>query len=201
MRSVNLTILCVSAGDEYGIPFIDEMEALAGNLGAAFVLYDGSCAGCVEHVLDDAVAECADGYVLRLDDDERCSPGMVDWLHARRYETARHWCFPRAHLYPHVGSYITSPPLWPDLQTRLSTNRLAGSRRRVHAPSPHGTGQHAPVAIEHHKFIVRPEHERLALLDKYEQLQPGAGAGWRVFSHPESFQLDTAPYEPSAVAA
>ena len=66
----------------------------------------------------------------------------------------------------------------------------AGGRNRVHAGSPFGTGRRAPCAIEHHKFLVRPRDEREALLGRYEQIQPGAGKGFAMFSVPELYADD-----------
>src|SRR5690606_10758983 len=92
-------------------------------------------------------------------------------------------------------SYIVNPPLWPDLQTRLSVKAKSGGRTRVHAGSPFGTGTVAPCVLEHHKFLVRPRGEREALVERYERIERGAGLGYSMFSVPEPYedQLRTAP--------
>lgn len=195
-----LSILCVSAGADYAVPFVDEMRELALELDAPFVLFDGRGADVIEHVLDDAVRECPNGYVLRLDDDERVSGPMRAWLAAGEYLAADHWSFPRAHLYPDVDHYVTTAPLWPDLQTRLSIRAKSAGRRSVHAGSPWGAGRTAPVVLEHYKFLVRPFSVRVELVEHYERLQAGAGRGFEVFSVPELFDLAIADY-PAAVAA
>lgn len=182
----DLTILCVTEYGAHSAPFLCALEQLADDLDAEFVEYDGSDARCIEDVLEAAVASCPDGYILRLDDDELPTPEMRQWLLERRYRTEQHWCFPRLHLWPDAGSHIATQPLYPDLQTRLSLKSLSGGRNHIHVGSPHGTGTQAPVAIEHHKFLVRSLPERRSLLDRYERVQPGAGSGnFAAFSIPE----------------
>lgn len=190
MTAPDLTILCVTSGEAYAQPFIAALHDLAVHeLRAGYHFYvDSPASGCIERVLDKAISECPDGYVLRLDDDETCSPEMVEWLKAGEYRRADHWAFPRRHLYPTAEFYLTSPQLYPDLQTRLSLKQFAGGRTRIHEGSPHGTGQVAPVAIDHHKFLVRSLEERQALVERYEALQPNAGMDFRVFSVPEDFE-------------
>ncbi len=177
---IPLTILCVTEYGQHFPPFIADMAEIAEQLEAAFVLHDGRGAGCIENVLDEAVASCPDGHILRLDDDERCTPEMRDWLEDGEWQEADHWAFPRLNLYPNADCYITSHNLYPDLQTRMSSKAKSGSRPFVHAGSPFGTGVVAPCAIEHHKFLVRTYEERLALLERY-----GAGDHYTPFSVPE----------------
>ena len=197
---MSLTILCVTAGEQYAWPFLAEMQKLADDLDTDFVEYDGAYAGSIEAVLDDAIDKCPDGYILRLDDDERCSDAMRDWLHAGEYRKHDHWTFRRAHLYPDADTFVTARPLWPDWQTRLSVKAKAGGRRRLHQPSPFGSGVAAPVVIEHHKFLVRTEDERRELVERYESMQAGAGANFHVFSLPEEYDLETSPYRSIEVA-
>lgn len=202
----DLSILCVSRFGEHAEPFIRHLADAAVQLGARFVLAaDGETprwaigiahgtvrvksSGYLESVLDTAVAACPDGYVLRMDDDERISPSLSHWLAQCKYRDADHWAFPRMHLWPDETRYITNAPLWPDLQTRLSVKAKAGGRPRIHQGSPHGTGRVAEDAvIEHHKFLVRDRQERERLLAHYESLQPGTGSGhYAAFSVPERF--------------
>lgn len=188
-----LTILCVTADEDYAQPFVDEMLDLGDRLGAEVIIHDGRGAGAIENVLDVALRECqSGGYVLRLDDDERVSPRMEEWLASEMYVQCDHWAFPRLNLWPNESHYAVTPPLYPDLQTRLSLRELSGGRSHVHAGSPFGTGDVAPVAIEHHKFLVRTEAERRELLARYEAIQPGAGTEYAIFSVPEDFEIETA---------
>ncbi len=181
---IPLSILCVTEHGDHSPPFIADMAEIAEQLEAAFILYDGRGVGCIENVLDQAVATCPDGMILRLDDDERCSPEMRDWLEDCAWLEDNHWAFPRLNLYPNEHSYISSVNLYPDLQTRLSVKWKSGGRQQIHAGSPFGTGRVAPCAIEHHKFLVRSLEERRAILSGYE----AAGADtyhFRPFSTPE----------------
>lgn len=184
----DLTILCVTANRPYAQPFLDAMGGIADALGARFVEFNGRDAGCIENVLDQAVAACPGGYILRLDDDERMSRDMELWLFAREYRAHDHWAFPRMNLWPDENSYIVNHNLWPDPQTRLSTKEKSGGRYRVHEGSPYGTGQLAPCVIEHHKFLVRTEAERRRLVADYEAMQPGAGSAFVQFSLPEALK-------------
>lgn len=195
----DLSILCVSKGEGYSVPFREELERLAQILAADYVEFDGSGAEYIEQVLDEAVACCPDGYILRIDDDERVSQSMQEWLLLRTYRDADHWSFPRMHLWPTPATFIDSPPLWPDQQTRLSVKAKSGSRHEVHAGSPFGSGRLADVAIEHWKFIARSYEERMALVNHYEETQAGAGYGFAAFSLPEDVQgLSSRPVEMAA---
>lgn len=201
----DLSILCVTKCGAHSGPFLLHFAELANRLCTELVLaldnaedtpplaynttiYPVCSDGYIESVLDDAVDACSGKYVLRLDDDERCSPQMIDWLERGCYREADHWAFPRMHLWLDEQHYITNPPLWPDLQTRLSTKEKSGGRTRIHVGSPHGTGKVADVAIEHHKFLVKDLDERERLVAHYESLQPGAGSShFQPFSVPERF--------------
>jgi len=204
----NLTILCISRFDQHAEPFIRYQQQLATELDARFVLgADGPAPdwvtadtivhfqskGYVESVLDQAVDACPEGHILRLDDDETVSTEMREWLCAGEWRASDHWAFPRMNLWPDASSFIASPPLWPDLQTRLSVKAKSGSRPTVHQGSPFGTGTIAPVTLIHHKFLVRGREERERLVEEYEQVQDGAGTGWLPFSVPERYEFDLAP--------
>lgn len=202
-----LTILCVTRAEPCALPFLEDMAGVAYHLDARLLIAaDGPeaykrlddlyehitlvrSAGYLESVLDQAIARCPNGHILRLDDDERCDDLMVDWLARGEYETADHWAFPRYNLWPDEHSFITSLGLYPDPQTRLSVKGKAGGRHQIHVGSPYGTGVIAPVHIEHHKFLVRSLEERRRILAGYERLLPGADR-WRQFSCPEDMPAD-----------
>lgn len=209
----DLTILCITRAQPYALPFLDEMASLTHDLeGRFYVAADGDTAysrldglnatlfivrshGYLESVLDEAVHVCEDGYILRLDDDERVSDGMYQWLLERHYRDTDHWCFPRANLWPDENQRLDGHPVWPDLQTRLSTKEKSGGRTTIHHGSPFGSGRHAPVVIEHHKFLVRPIQDRVEQARAYERIQEGAGSGhYLPFQAPELAQHQTAPY-------
>ncbi len=208
--SADLTILCVTRVGRHTRPFIEQIADDARRTGAGLVLAVDApvppwmrdvgarvCRlasdGYLESALDDAVALCPEGYILRLDDDEILSGEALDWVGNGGYRAHDHWAFRRANLWPDAGRRIANEPLWPDLQTRLSTKAKSGGRQAIHAGSPFGTGEIAPGLIEHHKFLVRPRPEREALIERYDAVRAGAGAGFAAFSVPELFagQLET----------
>lgn len=183
-----LSIVCVTKLEPFALPFIEGMNHLAKSLAAEFVLaVDGTLprpgmitlgadrfievhsAGFIESVLDEAVAATRGAFVLRLDDDERCSPAMVAWLARGEFLRIDHWCFPRMHLWPDAMSFLDDPQLWPDHQTRLSVREKSGGRGSIHAMSPYGMGHEAPCAIEHHKFLVKSYAERAVIADKWHR--------------------------------
>ncbi len=188
----DLTILCISEGRDYAEPFIKQMQGEAEDLQAEFVhLVDGQdvhSGGYLESVLDEAVARCETEYILRLDDDEVLPPETVEWLHAGGYRASEHWAFKRRNLWPDIEHFVFNPPLYPDLQTRLSVTAKSGSRPGIHSGSPFGTGEIAPVPIDHHKFLVRSREEREALVQRYDNVAPGAGSQYVMFSLPEKFE-------------
>lgn len=181
-----LSILCVTRKQPYSEPFLREFAQLAEYVDADYVEvvdspdqpFPGS-KGYIESILDEAVARCATRYVLRLDDDERCPPAMVEWLFERHYLAHDHWQFPRMHMWPRADDVLLAPHLFPDYQTRLSVKEKSGGRHTLHAPSPFGAGVEAPVAIEHHKFLVRSRAEREETARRWHS------GGMTVFSLPE----------------
>lgn len=203
---MSLSILCVTRGREEALPYLFEMKDVASAVGAEFVVAaDGKIArdvinasgldpdrtitvfsrGYIESVLDTALTATSGRYVLRLDDDERVSVAMLGWLADRQYEKADHWKFPRAHMWGDRDHYVSSQPLWPDHQTRLSIRDKAGGRQSVHAGSPFGGGVLAACAIEHDRFLVRDRAAREELIRHYDGVAAGAGSHFRSFYVPE----------------
>jgi hypothetical protein len=194
---MSLSILCVTKAEPFALPFLAVLASDAFELGAELVIAvdDASTwpvigtpptvgeyqvcrvqsAGYIESVLDEAIGFCCGDYVLRLDDDERMSLDMVMWLRSDAYLDADHWAFPRANLWGDADSVLVNPPLWPDLQTRLSIKPKAGGRHGVHDGSPFGTGRIAPAVIEHHKYLIKSREVREAQARGYDALRPGAG--------------------------
>ena len=215
----DLTILCVSKGEPYTKEFFRHFMLVADEIGAEVVLAldhpseSGSVSemwtaknvrwirvkssGFIESVLDEAISKCRTKFVLRLDDDEKCSPALVRWLKEGKYLAASHWKFPRVHLWKDQHTFINAVPLWPDHQTRLSLKELSGGRTTVHAGSPFGGGTLCPHPIEHHKFLVKDHAERLAIATRYEAVQAGAGSqGMLAFNDPEAYYSMSLPLSP-----
>lgn len=188
---MTLSILCVTKGEPHAWPFLHTISELGASLGAQTVIaLDGPAddrmpavdltlfvhsAGYVESVLDDCLAHCRGDYILRLDDDERCSPAMVRWLKAGAYTEAKSWAFATAGLWGDAESVLVMPELWPQYHTRLSRRIIAGGQRRIHQPNPHGRGEIAPAVLEHHKFLVKSLETRRAIAARYEGIRRGAG--------------------------
>ncbi len=194
-----ISILCITQAQSYSLPFLRDLARLANILDGEFVvalddqfsvdlleqidrfgrvtrLITVKVEGpSIEGVLDEAISYCHGDYILRIDDDERCSPAMITWLKEKSYLSADHWCFPRVHFWGDSQSVLITPSLWPDQQTRLSIKAKAGGRSQLHAGSPFGFGEHAPVVIEHHKFLVKSYAERKIIAERYDQFRPGYG--------------------------
>ncbi len=182
----DLTILTVTDRPRHADTFLPLLAENAEQIGARFLQWDGKGAGLLEYALDAAVSECADGYVMVVADDESLPKETVEWLASGAWEAEDNWCFRRRHLWPDASTFITSRPLYPDLQTRLAVKAKSGGRTHVHAGSPFGRGTVAPVPIDHHKFLVRTLAERQRILDHYISLDPMAGRPhYRAFSIPE----------------
>ena len=195
---MTLSILCVSRVDECSLPFISYMQEAAAQLGAQFVLAaDGSYAyrrapidsvlvrsrGYFESALDQALVACDSDYVLRLDDDERMSSAMMQWMQSGIWHASDNWEFPRSHDW--YDGVLMTPQLFPDYQTRLSVKAKAGGRHGIHAGSPY-SAERASVCIEHHKFVVKDYKERRRIAESYDAYHPGYGTGNMLpFSLPE----------------
>lgn len=126
--------------------------------------------GYIESVLDKALTFTHGHWILRLDDDERCSPAMVRWLTSKAYQRAGHWSFARPHFWPDAKTVVLEPGYFPDVQTRLSDRAHAGGRSRVHAGSPFGGGEPAPCCIEHFALIAKTREERIATQQDYARI-------------------------------
>lgn len=193
-----LSILCVTTGRDRAQPFLEHFMELAEKLDAECVIVrdgeDVHSKGYIESVLDEAIARTSGEYILRLDDDERCSPAMVQWLEAREYEKGDHFTFPRVHFWGDSQSVILEQYYFPDLQTRLSVRAKAGGRGEIHLGSPFGAGEVTRVCLEHWVYLVKTYEERCATGVHYNEIRAGADGGvFRASSiedeHPEGLQL------------
>jgi hypothetical protein len=199
-----LTILCITKAEPHAGPFLDDMAEAADTLQASLVIAaDGQDAydrlidydydylmrvdsqGYLESVHDEALASCPEGYVLRLDDDERISPKMLAWLKGGFYRSEPIWKFARAHFFGTEGLIVTNPPLWPDVQTRLGKKQYMGGRTAIHCGNPSGGGVEAPVYLEHFKFLIKTLADREAIVERYDRVSPGCGTSFAAFSVPE----------------
>jgi hypothetical protein len=196
MTPPTLTILTVTKAEHFAIPFLNDMAQLSRELMAHFVIgLDGDrdlpvhlrksvgqvvrvqSNGYLESVLETVVKAAPESMILRLDDDERVTNGLFEWLLRREYRRADHWKFPRVHLWGDEDTALVTPHLWPDWQTRLSSKAKSVGRNVIHAGSPFGGGEECPFAIEHHKFLVKDHEERRRIAGVYDRFNPGYGTG------------------------
>lgn len=209
---MELSVLSVTNGLDYGHVYRVDMMALAKQLGAEMVFAaDGEIAherltrefpeavvvlvkskGYMESVLDDGVTACTGEYILRLDDDERCSPQMAQWLAAKEYRKADHWSFPRFHLWGDGSQFVITKPYFPDWQIRLSVKAKAGGRPQIHQGSPFGYGSPAPVGIEHYELISKSLEFRAKIAMGYYRVA-GTPCTWEQALKSQPEMWDTPP--------
>jgi hypothetical protein len=191
---VDLSICCVTKAADYALPLLNEMVDLAQELGAELVLGCDSFAAqsyahelaeriCpvramtvqgrfIEEMLNPVLSLCTGDYILRLDDDERVPLEMKSWLAPERIRQHDSWFFPRFHVWPTRDQVITSQPFFPDFQGRLTTKDKSFRPETLHAGQPH-EAYRAPVAFEHHTFLVKTKEERRAIAAGYESVLIG----------------------------
>lgn len=189
---MDLSIACVTQAADYAKPFLLGMLDMAESLKAEIVFgahgyqaveyfhnLEGRPFGMttvqgefLEQMLDPVLHMCHGHYILRLDDDERCTPEMVEWLRSRAYHEHPSWFFPRYHLWPDDQHVITSGPCFPDFQGRLTIKEQAHRPPTLHAGQPYPAWR-APVPFEHHAFLAKSYAERQTLTAKYETIKTG----------------------------
>ena len=202
----NLSIICMTKGDDSRAGLLLWMAETAEGLGAEMVLgvegegkapdffglpvkvFPIQTKGYVEGALNQLASHAHGKWVLRLDDDESISPAMFDWLQKRKYLDCPAWAFPTAALWGDEEHFITTPPLWPDTHVRLTSWHMSMDW----PDEPHGKpkwvsqAKVAPVAIRHHKYLVKSRDERLEIAKGYETKLRGGGLGRRLaFNLPE----------------
>ncbi len=203
---MRLSVVCVTQAESRALPFVDEQRQLAQYLRAEFVLGASGARAVMafpnampvegeylEQMLPQMFKRCTGQFVLRLDDDERCTPAMVEWLKAGSFTEYDNWHFCRAHLWPDEKHHIVSPPYWPDYQTRLSIRAKANRPATLHAGSPY-PGRVAPCAIEHHTFLVKNREERRAITNRYQMLTGKPTIGPEAPVMPEDGNLEVASW-------
>lgn len=205
-----ITVLCVTRGAPRTERFLAAMEALAYILEGQFVIaldgttlprsYDARVLlvrskGYFGSVLNEAVEACDGDYILRIDDDERPSPAMVEWLSDEmNWCSSDNWSFPRQCFWQNEQQYLVTPPWYPDYQTRFSVKSKSANRPLPHDPSPYGFGAFATVAIEHHELLVKDFEERWQFFQSLSRARgydmPDAEAkAWQPESWPDCVQV------------
>lgn len=188
---MTLSIICVTKAEPNARPFLSDIANLGRILGAEvifgvhgaaatmwatmnghkYVEVDGNY---VEEMLDPVIAACTGDYILRLDDDEKCSAGLILWLKRGEMIHRDSWFFSRCHLWPDAQHCLSRHPYFPDFQVRLSVKRQARRPVKLHAAHAY-TAYRAPALcyIEHHVFITKTREERQVITAKYESMLRG----------------------------
>jgi hypothetical protein len=159
----------------------------------------------VESLLYAVVPQLSSPWLLRFDDDELPSPGLIRWITAN-LETLETSVvgFPRQWVarLPSSGAWMMTRCCraggdWgSDRQYRLFRPRAVEPTDEVHTRGFHATGTiEAPedAAIFHFDWLVRSYDERLRKIEVYEQQKKGRGMRFRDYYLPEDH--DTSFYE------
>jgi len=188
---MKLSIICVTQAAPEVRPLLAEICSLAHVLGAEltfgcdgaaarawaeyhdhrFVMVQGSF---IEEMLDIVISACTGDYILRLDDDEKCSPGLVNWLHKKEWTRRDSWFFSRCHLWPTPETCLVKQPYFPDFQARLAVKRQTRRPAKLHAAHAYPAYRAPALAfIEHHVYLVKTRRQRQETTAKYETIRTG----------------------------
>lgn len=214
MRASPLAICCATRADAGVQPLLRRMSALAETLRAplVFVVESTEAAARLADLSLPSFMHCVPGqpcwitmqaalstlhteYVFFLDDDESCSPALVEWLAAGHYHFGATWLVPRGWLYHDTEHFIEGSTHWPDFQLRIARRVDIQIPTEIHVgwiPRPRPPAPKAaicPYAIEHHKLLIRSYPERLADIASYDARSPGAGTNYAPQYIPEHFNI------------
>lgn len=173
---------------------VDDSAVVADELGAqAFTFHLRQ--GIAEPGFNECVARLDTDWVFHLDDDELMGDAFIALL-PKLLQEQKAWRFPRYHVYPHDGRYLSSNPYYPDWQTRLVPRQMwterGGWPERIHG-SPAWPFAYATAGIFHYKFLLYTREEREARLAQWAAAWPGAAAEhYRAFSIIEGRDVITA---------
>lgn len=194
----DLTILCVTDGEGKAQSFLRKMRNDADRINAYFqVVVDNSkdseaslkvsnwdvahligavkSSGYIESVLNTAYEMTHTTYVLRLDDDESLSSGLLKWLCRREYLASPKWRIPTMAVWPNKKYFIMNSPLWPDPHLRLTSWRHHPEVSEVH--NGMDSAPDTPYALLHWKYLTKSYEKRLKLAEHYDSIKEGAGTG------------------------
>lgn len=192
---MKISIACVSDVADSVRPFLLDFKIHAEVLGAEFILGvhgDRALQFACEHkirfvrvegqyfeeLIDPVIEACTGDYVLRVDDDERLSTGMLAWLLSGDWWRRDSWFFSRRHLWPNERYCLAKQPYFPDFQARLSVRRQARRPVKIHAAHAYPAYRAPALAfLDHHVFLIRTREERKAVTAKYETIRTGKICG------------------------
>jgi hypothetical protein len=154
--------------------------------------------------------QCTGDWILRLDDDELPSAGLVGALPRLLSDReVTHYWLPRRWV---VGAdqtrWISQSPWWPDWQLRLFRNigSLVRPPEGLHGNFfiQGGARFCTEASIYHFDLVYHTDSERQQKVDHYERISPGNSLG-HLYLPPAASMLDTSPFPaddpPSDVSA
>ncbi len=192
---MSLSVFCATRAEDHVWPFLLDMVTVARRCGGEFVMVaDGAVAwdrltngdfpddvipaiDGVHRTMERAIQNNTSDYVLVLDDDERCTAGLVEWLASESYLGTDFWDIPRAWLFRDTKHFITSRKHWPNYDLRVGRRILVSVPTVIHHGwmARAGTSAECAHAIEHHKLLIRSLEDRIALVKHYESIKKDAG--------------------------
>lgn len=188
---MKLSIICVTQAAPEVRPILGEIVNVAHLLGAELILGgDGAQAltwadynrvaampvkgAMVEEMIDPVIDATTGDYILRLDDDESCSPGLVNWLKNKEFTRRDSWFFSRYHLWPDENYALADQPYFPDFQVRLAVRRQSKRPVKIHAAHAYNAYRAPALAfLRHHVFLVKTREQRQTVTAHYETIRTG----------------------------
>lgn len=158
--------------------------------------------GIVEETIERLVSRCSNDWVLRLDDDELVSLGLVRFierilptLDVDAVGIHRKWC--RVNLDKGALEYSTNPHYGYDWQWRLFRKSTVGFNTRVHTPGiAFRTETRAPLDgfIAHLDWVYRDYGYRRDKVARYESISMGMGhAAYYLYEDDPAYKSFFAP--------
>jgi predicted O-methyltransferase YrrM len=131
--------------------------------------------------------QCSGDWILRLDDDELPSAGLIDALpRLMRDRNYTHYWLPRRWIIGGNRSrWIAEHPWWPDWQVRFLRNirSLVSFPGQLHTDyDVQGAGGYfSEGSIYHYALVDRSDRERQEKVSQYERISPGNSKPWYYF--------------------
>jgi glycosyltransferase involved in cell wall biosynthesis len=163
--------------------------------------------GYVEPALAWLNEQCRGDWILRLDDDELISTGLVNILPELMADrdVTHHWIARRWLVGPDSNRWLGGAPWWPDWQLRLFRNisSLVRVPGQLHAPYEiQGACRYVlDGVIYHYDRVYHSDEERRLKVERYERLVPGHPASGQYLACPTDntrpVPVGDRPWEPS----
>jgi hypothetical protein len=123
--------------------------------------------------------QCTGDWILRLDDDELLSAGLIEALPRlmRDRQITHYWLRRRWIVGRNQAQWLADPPWWPDWQLRLFRNipsivRVPGQLHSSYVVQ--GEARYVyEGAIYHYDLVYHPLAQRQQKIERYDRLSPG----------------------------